>query len=726
VPEREARLTSRRKRRGALLAALAVALTLACSPSALPPVVTPVTIMVDPWPFGSIETAVASEARVASWADTSRAATAVTQCFAAVELRHALARALRLDEDSIRLVRTQELPREGDVFVLGNRDGDPLIPGLLSATRRSHPGSAEGFHVRALRARSRTVFVIAGDHRAGTLYGTYALLDAMGVRFDGLGDSSAVVPRAAALPRALDIDETPRLRTRGFWAFEPRGDREFFLWMARNRLNLWTADTPDPALLDKLCIRLTGGGHRIQADYLDPNGRMPDGRTRFAAHPEWYGLARGARRGDIQGESGTNFCTSNAGARAELARNLVAALVDGPLRHADVIEVWPLDGGGWCECDSCRAEGTYTDRWLDVVGAVSAEVRRARATGALGRDVELVAPAYLETLAPPTRPVSADFDSATCSVTFFPYFRCYAHALGDSTCTELNLRLRRAWDGWATAPGRPYTGRLEVGEYYNVSWVHSLPVVYAHVMGADLPWYGTVADGIVYMHAPTAWWGAWTLNHAVYARLAWNPSTPVDSIAARFTRGYFGTAGEPMLAHFASLERATMNITALAHCVGAFGTGAGAVGGRLGDARFPLFPLRHLQPATTQAPNGAPGIEEIGRSIADARRSLAAARAAAAEDTLVLTRIADQERRFDYGEAMVEFWIGLIRVGAAHRAHDVVAARRIWPTVEQAAARLRAVRDLVHVAGRDADAADGLAASSAVTTYEYFRRLYGR
>ena len=139
-------------------------------------------------------------------------------------------------------------------------------------------------------------------------------------------------------------------------------------------------------------MRLTGGGHHVQADDLDPKARMEDGRTRFAVHPEWYGLRGGTRRGDIVGETGTNFCTSNAEARRELAHNLVGDLTRGSLLHADVVELWPLDGGAWCECDSCRAQGTPTDRWLDVVAAVCAEVRGARAAGALQRDVEIMAP----------------------------------------------------------------------------------------------------------------------------------------------------------------------------------------------------------------------------------------------------------------------------------------------------------------------------------------------
>jgi hypothetical protein len=87
--------------------------------------------------------------------------------------------------------------------------------------------------------------------------------------------------------------------------------------------------------------------------------------------------------------------------------------------------------------------------------------------------------------------------------------------------------------------------------------------------------------------------------------------------------------------------------------------------------------------------------------------------------------IAGARRRFAYGEAMIDFWDGLIRVAAAHRAGNAAAARRAWPEVEAEATRLRAVHDLVQVAGRDANARDGLAASSVEPTYEFLKRRYG-
>ena len=122
----------------------------------------------------------------------------------------------------------------------------------------------------------------------------------------------------------------------------------------------------------------------------------------------------------------------------------------------------------------------------------------------LERRVQLSSPAYLETLSPPTRPPDRGLDPDVCSVTFFPYFRCYAHALADPSCTEINRRLAPSYEGWASGPARATIGPLAIGEYYNVSYFASLPLVFAHAMGADIPWYfRSGARHFHYMHAPT-------------------------------------------------------------------------------------------------------------------------------------------------------------------------------------------------------------------------------
>lgn len=178
-----------------------------------------------------------------------------------------------------------------------------------------------------------------------------------------------------------------------------------------------------------------------------------------------------------------------------------------------------------------------------------------------------------------------------------------------------------------------------------------------------------------------------------------------------------------MRAYYWSLERATSNITALALCVGACPGGSSE--GRLADPRIPLFPLRHLQERLAHPSlNDAPDLDEIAISMHDASGALDEARART-QDPLIQRRLREEARRFAYGQAMLGFWQGMIRVAAFQRAGNPDAARRSWPAVEAEAARLREVHDLVQVAGGHIDVADGLAASGVAATYEAFKRRYG-
>ena len=438
------------------------------------------------------------------------------------------------------------MPDTGDVVTLG-----------ISRTQRETQASVPregGFDLLAIQRGSRREITISARDRAGILYGSYVLLEALGVLFAGLGDSSTVVPaRPATWPNQLSLADAPAFSTRGFWAWEPRGSPEFFLWMARNRLNLWTAaDTAYVPLMKKLGFHLTGGGHTIESQFLTPS-------RYFAGHPEWYGLHGGRRSPAIHGESGDNFCTGNAAARRTLAGNIVRALIDGSLARVDELELWMLDGGRWCECDSCRAQGGPTDRWLEVAGAVRLAVDSARADGRLARSVHVVAPAYLETLAPPTRTHEPAVD-----VTFFPYFRCYAHTLADSSCTEINRRLAAAFRGWESA------GLIlgAVCEYWNVGAFKTLPLVFRTRWRARHGLVRRPARRPRRLHARShARVGCWTLDHRLFAQLAWNPHQDPDSLVARFCREYFPASAAAMREHYRQLERASANILALQHFV---------------------------------------------------------------------------------------------------------------------------------------------------------------
>jgi hypothetical protein len=664
------------------------------------------TIVVSGGPFESVAKAAGAESRVDWWDANPRDDDACTESWAALELQRFLPTCLGLRPERIRFA--DSLPPRGDVLLLGQRRSHPMLARL--ADGEAPP--PQGYRLATRRQEGRLLVVVEGGDRAGALYGAYALLERLGMRFHGLGDTGTVAPRRpSSWPDRLDERSSPAFDLRGFWAWEPRGNRAFFEWMGRNRMNLWTsADTSFVPLLKKLGVRLDGGGHTLQAQFLDP-------RRHFSSHPEWYGLHEGRRSPNITGESGDNFCTSNAAARAELSRQVVASLASGSMRHADLVEVWMLDGGRWCACEPCRAQGGPSDRVLAVAADVAAAVDSARRAGRIGRPVEVRALAYHDTRQPPSRPAPRGV-----TVAFYPYFRCYAHALGDSSCTEVNVRIAADLGGWL---GTVEPGRMALCEYWNVGAFHSLPSSFARGMATDLRSYRrSRARAISYMHAPTRLWGTWTLHQALFARLAWRPETSADSFVTSFCRELYPGAEQEAVSFFTELERASANLMALQASAGVYGSAAAA--GRLTDRRLPVFPLLHLRDSTFHPPaNDGPDLQEIEAAMAKARAHLSRA-LGSARTPIVRARLEEVERRFGYGEAMLAFYAALLRTADADRRRDGDRARLELGHARSAKERLAGIRDLVQVSASHANAADGYEASRLRPTFEHFERLYGR
>ncbi len=702
------------RRPGRLLAALVAAGCLAGCGTARHPL----TIVVRSAPLGPVEQAAVAENQV-HWGDGDPADDdACTESFAALELRRFLAPCLGRPESTIVVSGRGELPATGDVIVIGSARSNPAIAALDRGGPALSPASPDAFRHRLLRANGRRIWCVEGASRTGSLYGAYALLDRMGVRFFDPGPDGTVLPaRRARLPERFAADEVPGFATRGFWAWEPRGGPEFFLWMARNRLNFWTAAEHDLPRLRKLGMRLVAGGHMIQKWALDPD-------VYFRAHPEWYGLVNGRRSRNLGLEAGDNFCTSNPAARGMLAHNVITMLASGVWREADQLAFWMLDNGHWCECGRCAAIGTPTDRLLDLSGVLLDSLRAARRDGRITRPVKVSSLAFLETLPPPTRPLPPGFDREHFTMTFFPIDRCYAHPLADPACSHINHDIAGTLTDWTEA--RRYDGAMEIGEYYNIDTFKSLPIVLAHVIATDVPWYRRHgARDFHFMHVLTQRWGTWALNHWLLARLLWQPEADSGALMREyFTRRYPGTHAR-MERVYANLEIAFANAKLLTHRVRLHGH----------DARFqmtsqlrnsgPVFPLDHLhEDRYHPAANDGPDLADIDAAMAAVRIDLAAARAAC-RDPAERARLAEDAARIDYGDATLAFYSALLRLHERHIAGRRDLAREFWPALEAAATRLRAIRDMTQGAGPHADAPDGFQATRLAEFYERYRAFYG-
>ena len=671
------------------------------------------TIIVNFGSHPSAEAAGQSEANV-NWldADTSDD-TICTESFAAVELQRYLRQMTGRPDDFA--IADDDAKTPGELILVGGPASNAASRRLAAALgiddQQLTQSGPQGYRIKSAQADGRRVTMVAGGSRVGTLYGVYDLLHRLGCRWFGPDAFQEEIPSAAWTP-GFDVTERPAFSTRGFYIYEERGTPEFWHWMARNRLNDWCVQVKNPALLRKLGFLLCCGTHDAQWLFFNPaepypynhprfdgdNDRPPDpypvsdqyqgdadkdGKlSRFEAHPEWYPWEGGKRIPGVGQWGGTNFCTSHAGATEEFTKNYVRALIDGIYRGADIVNFWMLDGGKWCQCPNCQALGTATDRHLRLVYDFDRQIKKAQREQRLNRPVEVRFLVYADVLAPPTRPLPADFDYQSCTATFYPISRCFVHNFDHPTCPR-NVAYQKHLHGWAIAPDRHYRGQLVIGEYYNVSRFKSLPICFMHTMANDIPYYyKTGARSFQYMHVTTAHWGNKSLTNYQMARQLWDKDTDGEALWQDFFARRYGPAAETMRRFYESLEKMLSNVEPLK----GWSTNLAS---RLHAGAQDLFNESHLRYRRE------PGVEcdaptlvemvEAGRAC----RALVDQAMALPLPERIKARIAEDERMFTYGERTLAYFDACAQAFELGRAGQLDEARRHFAEAKRVAELLR-------------------------------------
>ncbi|MCX7887058.1 MAG: DUF4838 domain-containing protein [Verrucomicrobiae bacterium] len=646
------------------------------------------TIVVSSGKFHSVEEAAAAEDRI-NWLDADLSDdNACTECFAAVELQRYLRRMTGRADDFA--VASRE-PPDGDVIRVG---GTP-IPNV----------GPEGYRIQSRIVNGRRITTLCGGSRVGTLYAAYDLLYRLGSRWFAPGELHEEVPRINGIPD-MDVTEKPAFTTRGFLAWENRGDPEFLLWMARNRLNYWCVEQKERGLMRKLGIRMACGLHDAQELFLNP-------ARYFEAHPEWFALVKGKRVPGIKGMFGTNFCTSNAAAVNEFMKNYVQALVHGAYSDADVVRFWMLDGGKWCECDNCKALGSPTDRNLLLVHRFALEIEKARQAGRIQRPITITFLAYADVVEPPLQPLPPGFDYETCVATFYPIRRCYVHKFDDPSC-EPNSRYLKQLRGWAVVPERHYRGQIAIGEYYNISRFRSLPICFMRTMASDIPcYYKLGARHFDYMHVTCRNWGSKALTNYQMARQLWDASTDCEALWQDYFAKRYGPAAKTMRAFYESLERAFCNATELKY----------GLAPRLDRGDINLFPNPHLrcrrEPGLScEGPTLVEMIEHSKRC-----RQLLAQAQAMSLPARVKERIAEDERNFTYGERTLAYYHACVEAFTEARAGRSDVARKHYHEALRLADLLQADTVSTRDSSSHANAENAFEASGATRALQHIAKL---
>ncbi|MCE5228262.1 DUF4838 domain-containing protein [bacterium] len=715
------------------LVLLACLMTMACS-SWAPATRKGASIVVNLGSFTSARQAVDARGDV-DWSVAESPGTIVcTEALAALELQHYLAKMTGLPESAFPIIDDDQKVG-GPTILVGNPRSNKQVANRTDGMDWAPGTSPQSYRIIG-NPENKTI-ILLGNDRVGTLYAAYRYLDLLGVRWYGPGEVNEEVPHLAKFEiKKIDISEKPGFTVRGFWVWEDRGTPEFIEWMGRNRLNFWTVEQHDPANCKMRGLALTCGAHDTQSRFINPNAPYPYCVPQFPntagkpadpyppgdyqgdlngdqalsyreVHPEWYGMINGKRQLDMWTDFGTNICDSNPAAVRELNKNIVTALCETKWQMAESFNFWMMDGyNRWCECPQCKAMGlSLTDRNFRLLYALQQEIRKAQKEGRLKHEMTVNFLCYTELIQPPKAPLPADFDFAHCVATYFPISRCYVHAFDDPRCTEFNKQYFEAYQGWANNPNSQFKGPLYIGEYYNISRFHHLPLVLDEIMRADIPYYyKTGARSFNYMHAPTANWGTRTLTQWQMARMLWDPNLNVDELLDDYYAGRYGPAAGQMRKVYGSLRTAMSN----AHVI-----------------RYPLrvalergyknlFNTKHMRydvfhPATDDGPDWV----EVMAAMKDARAQLEKAKQIKVPER-IRARIAEDDGLITMAGEQTDLYDRAIAAQTALNKGDKAAARKALDEARPIAARLKADTRSVqfgssHVNSPDALEATGIA-----------------
>lgn len=556
----------------------------------------------------------------------------------------------------------------GNIISVGQTD--------ISSKIKSDDLENEGFRIKT----DENVLFLIGKDDAGTQFAVYTFLErCLGIRWFWPGELGELIPKKRSIIIGqLDDTEEPdfKWRNRGpegaLWGAQT-GPTEMH---ARERLlGVSEEHQAEVILWEK---RNKWGGMKIYGGHALGEIFPPE---KFAkTHPEYYALVRGKRAvpgKDYDYKHSGQVCTANPDVMkvvVEWARNFFDKHPD-----YDGVHVTMNDGGGFCECDRCRAldSGEFikrpgidfeemkkkparytviTDRIFIFVNQIAEEVQKTHP----GKYV--VSMAYSRYITPPKNTQLHPF-----VIPQYCLWSAYKHSNA-----ELKKQHEDIAAGWSKT-----ADKAGIYEYYiNGSWpgMHRLVVPY-------------IAESIKYLYRQGIElyqmqsgdeFAINGINYYVAGKLLWDTSLDENRIINDFYQKAFGNAGSAIKQFHRRLEDAWKSATVEGKDVSCSS----------------LRNTRLLELFTPKL------LEECRQDLAEAER--------AADDDLIRKRVEFYRKGFHYTELTVAAvraakkleasGINLFRLENAQREIQKVNREEIKKLVEEALAawerRYRFVEDL--------------------------------
>ena len=375
----------------------------------------------------------------------------------------------------------------------------------------------DGYQIR----EEKNCITIEACQERGLLHGAYALLRHLGCSFLFPGEKRQRVPKLETWPLkdGFSVKAEPWLEYRGICFYHTTKEtvektRDAIDWMAKNGFNfLMTSihrkdDTGcgDHAVLwdeigDQLLPEVQKRGIVLDmsehsTDYYFPKEKV------FAEHPEWFAQVDGKR-------SPGQLCYSNADAVEAYGDALAAFAKDKP--WFQFMGIWPLDGGGYCECEHCRDPETI----FRANRRIAQKLRKVRP------DLAVEHLAYTpQSFARPTDAMPDNMSVLVCHVR-------------DRVAYEWALRAK-------PAQGAFYFDYM-TGDHYRYRSDVILNPDYCRDTVKTLISYGY--RGVVSLYLPLDCWFVPSLNYWYLSHLYYEPTAMLGTMHRQLAEELFGTAG---------------------------------------------------------------------------------------------------------------------------------------------------------------------------------------
>ncbi len=365
------------------------------------------------------------------------------------------------------------------------------------------------------------VVVIAGGRKRGTMYGVFCFLEKLGCRWFTNDVARIPAARGISIP-ALDEIARPAFAYREVFFTEAQAKE----WSARNRLN---------GHFHKLDQAV--GGKVSYFPFAHSFYQLIPPGQHFSAHPEYFALVAGRRRGQR-----AQLCLTNADIAGLATERIQKWLTENP--DVAIVSISQNDGSGWCECEPCRAvvreeEGAVSGALLRFVN----QVARRIALSHPGKIVDTLA--YQKSADPPA--VVTPLPNV--QIRLCPIDSCQAHPY--ESC-PYNRQFEQRLSAWARiAP------RLVLWQY-SINFSHFLlPFPNEQELVVDIPRFKRAGVSGMFIEGAVSEGGGGEnaeLRAYLAARLLWNPEIDVNAEIRGFLSAVYGPAA-PLMAQYLALRR---------------------------------------------------------------------------------------------------------------------------------------------------------------------------